>query len=69
MWKTRLVLVVVPPVGRTTPASVADHTHKRILQQNSLAQHWARDWRALAQKNPAHKDRTGGDLCSFLPIS
>ena len=21
---------------------------KRILQQNSLAQHWARDWRALA---------------------
>ena len=37
MWKTRLVLVVVPPVGRTTPASVADHTHKRILQQNSLA--------------------------------
>ena len=23
---------------------------KRILQQNSLAQHWARDWRALKKE-------------------
>jgi len=27
---------------------------KRILQQNSLARHWARDWRALAQTQEFH---------------
>ena len=32
---------------------------ERILQQNSLAQHWARDWRALAltQENTREKRR------------
>ena len=30
---------------------------KRILQQNSLAQHWARDWRALALTQVHHWSR------------
>ena len=29
----------------------------RILQQNSLAQHWARDWRALALTQVHHWSR------------
>ena len=30
---------------------------KRILQQNSLARHWARDWRALALTQVHQKER------------
>jgi len=30
---------------------------KRILQQSSLAQHWARDWRALALTQVHHGSR------------
>lgn len=30
---------------------------ERILQQNSLAQHWARDWRALALTQVHHWSR------------
>ena len=30
---------------------------KRILQQDSLAQHWARDWRALALTQVHHWSR------------
>ena len=35
---------------------------KRILQQNSLAQHWARDWRALALTQVHHGSRLS-DSC------
>ena len=34
----------------------------RILQQNSLAQHWARDWRALALTQVHHGSRLS-DSC------
>ena len=37
-------------------------TAKRILQQNSLAQHWARDWRALALTQVHHGSRLS-DSC------
>ena len=33
------------------------HNTFRILQQNSLAQHWARDWRALALTQVHHWSR------------
>ena len=36
--------------------------YKRILQQNSLAQHWARDWRALALTQVHHGSRLS-DSC------
>ena len=35
---------------------------KRILQQNSLARHWARDWRALALTQVHHGSRLS-DSC------
>ena len=35
---------------------------ERILQQNSLAQHWARDWRALALTQVHHGSRLS-DSC------
>ena len=35
---------------------------KSILQQNSLAQHWARDWRALALTQVHHGSRLS-DSC------
>ena len=35
---------------------------KRILQQNSLARHWARDWRALALTQ-VHQKETTLDSC------
>ena len=35
---------------------------KRILQQSSLAQHWARDWRALALTQVHHGSRLS-DSC------
>ena len=34
-----------------------DIARKRILQGNSLAQHWARDWRALALTQVHHWSR------------
>ena len=45
----RPTLVVLPPVASSSVAR-GGKGKKRILQQNSLAQHWARDWRALKEK-------------------
>ena len=37
-------------------ALVAAQSKKKILQQNSLAQHWARDWRALTNTGTPRKE-------------
>ena len=38
-------------ISTAAGAGESSASWKRILQQNSLAQHWARDWRALEKKN------------------
>jgi len=45
---------------RKREGAVCRETRKRILQQNSLAQHWARDWRALALTQVHHGSRLSG---------
>ena len=38
----------VPPAKALRDYDVPNLTTERVLQQSSLAQHWARDWLALA---------------------
>ena len=47
--------------GRATHQGSAG-VGKRIFPQNSLAQHWARDWRALALTQGHHRSRLS-DSC------
>ena len=47
LGSTRPTLPPRHPNPKTLPTAPKEF-YKRILQQNSLAQHWARDWRALA---------------------
>ena len=47
---------------RVLALSQAQARGERILQQNSLARHWARDWRALALTQVHHGSRLS-DSC------
>ena len=51
-----------PPFGKSWNPGEERTGAKRILQQNSVAQHWARDWRALALTQVHHGSRLS-DSC------
>ena len=52
-------LTLAPSVPKMVNARRVERkkVRRRILQQNSLAQHWARDWRALALTQVHHGSR------------
>ena len=74
-WFTVEAVAVLSTTSTTSSSGGAAKEHflskqtemlKRILQQNSLAQHWARDWCALALTQVHHWSRVGKLIHNLL---
>ena len=49
--------------------SLSEPQHKEFYNENSLARHWARDWRALALTQQTRSRRAAGSVHSVFSLA